>query len=219
MIRSHGIPLYMREKLEKKPELKIIDATCPFVKRTQEHVRELANAGLQVIVVGEARHPEVIGLLSYAFDQAIVIGSKDDLRLVPKGKKLGIVSQTTQSPESFQEIVSLLRQIGDVVEVRNTICGATTSRQKEAGQLSASSQLMLIIGGRNSANTRHLVELCQKIQSNTFLIETADEIKDEWFNNIEKVGVTAGASTPNWLIEEAITKINSIAGKNQVSPF
>lgn len=209
IIRSHGVEQKDIEEAQKK-NLDIVDATCPFVKKAQEHVKSLSEAGYGVVVVGDADHPEVQGIVSYGGEQVFVVASGEGVKKLPKMKKIGVVAQTTQSFENLKNVVSECLQRGGEIRVYNTICDATAVRQEEAKELSGKVDCMLVVGGFNSANTHRLVEVCAELQPNTYHIETADEIDPAWFEGAALVGITAGASTPKWIIDEVMNKIEEL---------
>jgi 4-hydroxy-3-methylbut-2-enyl diphosphate reductase len=206
IIRSHGVAAGEIDEAVQK-ELEIVDATCPFVKKAQEHVKSLSESGYGVVVVGDADHPEVQGIVSYGGDKVFVVGSGEEVRRLPKMNKIGVVAQTTQSFENLKNVVSECLLRGGEIRVFNTICDATAVRQEEAKELACQVDCMLVVGGLNSANTRRLAEVCAEIQPRTHHIETAAEILPSWFVGVERVGVTAGASTPKWIIDEVVARI------------
>ncbi len=210
IIRSHGMKLEDLEKAQKK-DLKIVDATCPFVKKTQEFVRTLSKEGYTIVVVGEKEHPEVQGVISYGSTEVIVANSVEELRDMPRKRKIGIVAQTTQSQERLQEITAFCLTKASEIKVYNTICNATFIRQKESVELSKTVDCMIVVGGRNSANTKRLAEICASIQPRTHHIEIAGEIVPSWFDGVRRVGITAGASTPDWIIKEVVERVKEIA--------
>lgn len=209
IIRSHGVEQKEITEAQQK-NLDIIDATCPFVKKAQDHVKSLSDAGYSVVVVGDADHPEVQGIVSYGGEKVFVVASGDDVKKLPKMNKIGVVAQTTQSFENLRNVVSECLLRGGEIRVYNTICDATAVRQEEAKELAGRVGCMLVIGGFNSANTRRLLEVCAEIQPRTYHIETASEINPVWFEGVEQVGVTAGASTPKWIIDEVMNKIEQL---------
>lgn len=209
IIRSHGVASdEIGEAVQKK--LEIVDATCPFVKKAQEHVKSLSESGYGVVVVGDADHPEVQGIVSYGGDKVFVVGSGEEVKKLPKMSKIGVVAQTTQSFENLKNVVSECLLRGGEIRVFNTICDATAVRQEEAKELAGLVDCMLVVGGFNSANTRRLAEVCAELQPLTHHIETAAEIDSAWFEGVERVGVTAGASTPKWIIDEVMGKIEEL---------
>ncbi len=210
IIRSHGMKLEDLEKAQKK-NLKIVDATCPFVKKTQDFVRTLSKEGYTIVVVGEKEHPEVQGVISYGSTEIIVATSVDELKEMPRKRKIGIVAQTTQSQEKLQEITAFCLTKASEIKVYNTICNATFIRQKESVELSKTVDCMIVVGGRNSANTKRLAEICSSIQPKTYHIEVAGEIEPRWFEGVNRVGITAGASTPDWIIKEVVERVKEIA--------
>ena len=213
IIRSHGVELKeITEAQEKK--LEIVDATCPFVKKAQEHVKSLSEAGYGVVVVGDADHPEVQGIVSYGGEKVFVVASGEEVKKLPKMSKIGIVAQTTQSFENLKNVVNECLLRNGEIRVYNTICDATAVRQEEAKDLAKRVDCMLVVGGFNSANTRRLLEVCAEIQPRTHHIETATEINPVWFEGAERVGVTAGASTPKWIIDEVMNKIEELNKSN-----
>lgn len=209
IIRSHGVAANEIDEAQNK-KLEIVDATCPFVKKAQEHVKSLSESGYSVIVVGDADHPEVQGIVSYGGEKVVVVGSGEEVKKLPKMNKIGVVAQTTQSFENLKNVVSECLLRGGEIRVFNTICDATAVRQEEAKELARQVDCMLVVGGFNSANTRRLSEVCAELQPRTHHIETASEINVSWFKNVERVGVTAGASTPKWIIDEVVTRIEQI---------
>ncbi len=209
IIRSHGVEQKEINEAQQK-NLDIVDATCPFVKKAQDHVKSLSNAGYVVVVVGDADHPEVQGIVSYGSDTVFVVASGEDAKKLPKMKKVGIVAQTTQSFENLNNVVGECLLRSGEIRVYNTICDATSVRQEEARKLAGQVDCMLVIGGFNSANTRRLREVCAELQPRTHHIETAEEINPVWFKGAELVGVTAGASTPKWIIDEVMSKIEEL---------
>ena len=213
IIRSHGVASNeLAEAVNKK--LEIVDATCPFVKKAQEHVKSLSQSGYGVVVVGDADHPEVQGIVSYGGDKVFVVGSGEEVKKLPKMSKIGIVAQTTQSFENLKNAVTECLLRGGEIRVFNTICDATAVRQEEAKELAKQVDCMLVVGGLNSANTRRLSEVCKELQRRTYHIETAAEIDPAWFEGVERVGVTAGASTPKWIIDEVMNRIEGINKNN-----
>jgi 4-hydroxy-3-methylbut-2-enyl diphosphate reductase len=209
IIRSHGVAAgEIDEAIQKN--LEIVDATCPFVKKAQEHVKSLSDAGYGVVVVGDADHPEVQGIVSYGGDKVFVVGSGEEVKKLPKMNKIGVVAQTTQSFENLKNVVSECLLRGGEIRVFNTICDATAVRQEEAKELACQVDCMLVVGGFNSANTRRLAEVCAEIQPRTHHIETASEIDPDWFDGVKRVGVTAGASTPKWIIDEVMAMIEEL---------
>jgi 4-hydroxy-3-methylbut-2-enyl diphosphate reductase len=209
IIRSHGVTAAELADAVQR-ELEIVDATCPFVKKAQEHVRRLSAEGYVVVVVGDAEHPEVQGIVSFATGQVFVARSGADVAHLPKMAKVGVVAQTTQSYEHLESVVcECLKKAGEL-RVFHTICDATAVRQTEAVELARQVDCMIVIGGYNSANTCRLAEVCSLLQPQTHHIERADQIEATWFAGVTKVGVTAGASTPKWLIDEVIERIQSM---------
>ena len=203
VIRSHGVPRRICEKIEELG-LECVDATCPFVKRIHKIVEKESASGFQIVIIGNAGHPEVEGIRGWSHTPAAVIESETEaLQFVPEeGKKLCIVSQTTFNYNKFQELVEIFRKKGYDISVVNTICNATEERQTEAKDIAAKVDAMIVIGGKHSSNTRKLYEICSGECAHTCLIQTLDDLHLELPEAVRLVGITAGASTPNKLIEE-----------------
>lgn len=206
---SHGVA---QEKLSKARELcdEIIDATCPYVAKVHRTVRELAKAGMQVVVVGDPAHSEVKGILSAAGPGAVAVSSPEEAAELPLTGRIGVVAQTTQAEDRFQEIVGIIRGRAQDVRSVNTICVATRQRQEAAHAVAPEVDVMFVIGGRNSANTNRLRELCEEAGVPTYHIETATEIRNEWLNGKSTAGISAGASTPDWLIKEVQDRLEEV---------
>ncbi|WP_129126733.1 4-hydroxy-3-methylbut-2-enyl diphosphate reductase [Geomonas oryzae] len=209
IIRSHGVASSELEAAV-QAELEVVDATCPFVKKAQEHVATLSKEGYDVIVVGDAVHPEVQGIVSYATGRVYVVSSGKEVDRLPRMAKMGVVAQTTQSFEHLNDVVAACLERGGETRVYNTICDATAVRQYETKKLAGEVDCMVVIGGFNSANTKRLAQICRELLPRTHHIETAGQIDPAWFEGVSRVGVTAGASTPKWLIDEVIARISAI---------
>lgn len=213
VVRSHGITVEEMQDIEAQ-QLEVIDATCPFVKKAQDFAAQLSDEGYLVVLIGEADHPEVQGIFSYAVGEAVVITSAEEVGSLPNNSKIGIIAQTTQPLENLQEIVSACLSKAKELRVYNTICDATTLRQREARQIAADVDLMLVVGGFNSANTTRLARLCHEQQPCTYHIETAAQLQDDWFAAKNRIGITAGASTPGWIINEVLQRLENISQIN-----
>ena len=198
IIRTHGIPLTLSKELSSSG-FEIIDATCPFVKKAQYYAKLLNEEGYQVVILGEKNHPEVKGIMSYAND-VIIVNSKTPL---PKLKsKVGIVVQTTQSLDALRNVISDATIHAKEIKVYNTICNSTAQRLIETEKIAHKVDIMIVVGGKNSANTTQLTKLCKSLSVPTYHIETPSEIKQEWVKGVKRLGITAGASTPEWIIKE-----------------
>jgi 4-hydroxy-3-methylbut-2-enyl diphosphate reductase len=208
IIRSHGVPPGVLVQAREKG-LVIIDLTCPFVSKAQRDAESLHMEKYQVVVIGEKKHPEVQSILGYAGDNAVVIETVNDVEGLKLDARLGIVAQTTQSYGNFSEIVLTLLRLSKELKVFNTICSSTKERQDSARMLAGQVDLMLVVGGRNSANTSRLVSVCAQEGKQTHHIEVADEIQPGWLEGVARVGVTAGASTPDWVLADVLDKLKS----------
>jgi 4-hydroxy-3-methylbut-2-enyl diphosphate reductase len=207
IIRSHGVHPDILKKL-KAQNFKIIDATCPRVRRAQKYVEKLIKEGYYVIIVGEKDHPEVKGLLGYAGKKAEIYS--DNLKL--KKRRIGVVPQTTLDIEHFNTAVSNLMRSVLEMKIYNTICHETVLRIKEALKIAKKADVMIVLGGRNSANTTRLYQICKKIKP-SYHIESAKEISLKWFKGIKSIGITAGASTPSEQIIEVVKHIRKMFPK------
>lgn len=204
IVRTHGVPFDLMNRLS-QTGYNVIDATCPFVKKAQHYAKLLKDEGYQVIILGDRGHPEVEGLVSYAGASAIVVNENER---IPKIKKnVGIVVQTTQRIESLKKLFIKVIEHANDVKVYNTICNSTAVRLKETADLAKGVNVMIVVGGKNSANTTQLAKLCRDLDVATYHIETSSEIKSAWFRNTKKAGVTAGASTPDWIIKDVVKRI------------
>jgi len=205
VIRTHGIPKPLLAELRQK-DVEVIDATCPFVTKPQEIVERMSEEGYSVVIFGDKNHPEIKGVMSYAKDPVVVL-SVEELKGKPLKERVATVAQTTRKFEEYQKIVNYLMQHKKEVRVFNTICNATFENQDAARELSQKADVMIVIGGKNSSNTKQLFNICKENCSDSYLIENAKELKKEWFDGKKLCGITAGASTPNWIIEEVIENI------------
>jgi len=202
IIRSHGVGKYIYDKLEEKG-LCVVDATCPFVKKIHAIVQEEKKVGKGIVIIGNKEHPEVIGIQMWAGETAVVVGTKEEAKsFVSKKKKLCIVAQTTFNYEKFEELVAIIRKKEYDIIVLNTICNATKSRQGEAKRIAGEVGAMLVIGDKRSSNTQKLFEICKDACKATYYIQTIDDLDLNQLSSVETVGITAGASTPNTIIEE-----------------
>ncbi len=204
IIRSHGVGPETYEAVRQRG-LELVDATCPHVRKAQLSAKTLSDDGYHVIIIGEKEHPEVQSIYKWISGTAEVIETVEEAKALKTYARLGIVSQTTFSGKMFQRIVGELLEKSRDIRILRTICTATDQRQAAAVDLASKVDLMLVIGGKNSANTTRLAELCAK-RCKTYHIETAAELQDEWFDKIDKIGITAGASTPDWIIKEVYKK-------------
>ncbi len=211
IIRSHGVPPRLLAQARERG-LNIIDLTCPFVGKAQRDAETLKKEGYQVVVIGEKKHPEVQSIAGYAGDTAVIVEKAEDMEGLQFQNRIGIVAQTTQSYGNFSQIVLKLLRLSKELKVFNTICNSTKERQEAARVLAGQVDLMLVVGGRNSANTGRLASVCKQEGKVTHHIEVADEIQPEWLQNVDKIGVTAGASTPDWVLESVIRKLQEQGG-------
>jgi len=208
IIRSHGVTRQVEETLKKKGH-NIIDATCPFVKKIHRAVDEHSRAGEHIVIIGNPDHPEVRGIVGWinGNDYSVIPDEKSAFNFsVNSQASICIVSQTTFNHNKFQELVEIINQKGYHIIVLNTICDATNKRQVEAFDIASQVDAMLVIGSKNSSNTQKLYEICKTRCNNTYYIQTADDFQPSDLSSIESVGITAGASTPNNIIEEVQKK-------------
>ena len=225
VISSHGISPYRAEEIRKR-SLKMVDTTCPFVRNAQDMAGHLSREGYRVIIAGDANHPEVKALVDFArFARGIrcpqtnadLAGKKacvvkdakgvKALRLKPK-EKIGVLSQTTQAMDNFLPVVRAVIEARPAgLRVFNTICKDAEERQCSAKELARGVDMMLIVGGANSANTKRLFDVCKKITRSSYLIETGKDLKSKWFNGVKTIGITSGASTPDWIVKSVANEV------------
>lgn len=203
IIRAHGVPEEICRILEKR-KLECIDATCPFVKRIHHIVEKESGAGRRIVIVGNAGHPEVEGIMGWCRGPVTVLKDPSEAEnfAVPEGEKICVVAQTTYNYNKFHNVVEILGKKGYNSIVVNTICNATEERQRSARTLAAEADVMIVIGGKHSSNTRKLYEICKEECAHTYFIQTLDDLHLELPKTAALVGITAGASTPNNIIEE-----------------
>jgi len=209
IFRSHGVSLRDLIKAREK-SLRIIDATCPIVKRAQLYAKYLHRHGYDLLIVGDAQHPEVEAIRSYIPEGVDVVEDVEASQRLGPWEKLGMIAQTTQSFSLFKEVVAVCLERVKELRVFNTICHATTIRQMEAVEIAKKVDCMIVIGGYNSGNTQRLAAICRDIQPHTYHIETAQELHPRWLAGREKIGLTAGASTPSWIIKEVELKVRRL---------
>jgi 4-hydroxy-3-methylbut-2-enyl diphosphate reductase len=215
IIRSHGVSPSVIEKL-KGASLEIVDATCPFVKDVHNKAMKLEKEGYPVLILGNPNHPEVIGIAGH-IKNPIIINSLEEVRELPKMAKLGVVCQTTLNLNFFQQAIAILASKVKELKVYNTICNATSIRQREARELAQEVDVMLIIGGKNSSNTTKLYHISSRVNPRSYHIESKEEIREEWFKGARSVGITAGASTPKWVIDEVVEHLSTIIKGGKLS--
>lgn len=213
VFRSHGVTVEVQKQAQEK-NLKIIDATCPLVKVPQNFAKKLSQNGYFVVIVGDKDHPEVQGVKSYVENgEVMVVKGPEEVDSLPERPKVGVISQTTLKKKVFLDVVEKCQSRFKEVKVHNTICSATKDRQEAALELAQSVECVVVIGGRNSSNTQKLYDICRDNTAHAYLIEEETELKSEWFKDIKKIGITAGASTPHALIskvQDSISKLVSI---------
>jgi len=209
-LSAHGAPPETTAEAERRG-LRVVDGTCPFVRKAQLAARDLAQAGYAVLIFGDPAHREVIGILGWGGRRASVVAGPDALPAARPGGRIGIVSQTTQNTANLRRLVEAVtaRWFGELAELRviNTICDASVRRQEAAEQLAREVEAMVVIGGRESANTKRLSEVCARTGTPTYQVEDVDDLSAAWFAGRRTVGVTAGASTPDWVVTRVTDRL------------
>lgn len=222
-ITAHGVGPQVMEALERMG-VAIVDTTCPIVTRSQQWAKRLAGEGFAVVIFGDPEHKEVRGVLGWAGGRGIAIADEADLDRLPDDlpSRIAVLSQTTHTEARFASFVRRLfeTRMERISELRiiNTLCNATTSQQAAAQELARRVDLMIVIGGRDSANTRHLAEVCRQEGVETHHIETAGEIQPQWLAGRERAGVTAGASTPDSAVDEVVARLEEMASRLEATP-
>ena len=206
-VRAHGVTPKVHENLKARSS-KMVDGTCPFVKTAQERAASLSKDGYVVVISGDIKHPEVQGIMGYVNGDVVVLSDTDAIPSYLLGKRCGILSQTTQKVATFMSLVSSFVSISPEIKVYNTICKATLARQESVCRLASCVDGIIVLGGRNSANTRKLAEIANDAGVSSVWIEHADELDGGWLLEKEDIGIAAGGSTPDWLIKELIKKLN-----------
>lgn len=208
IIRTHGITKNDLEELKKKTN-NITDATCPFVTKPQEICERMSKEGYQIIIFGDVKHPEVKGVMSYCQNEPVVIDKLEALKDIKISDKVALISQTTKNVEIFLKIADFLIPQCSECRVFNTICNATFDNQDSARSLAKEVDVMVIVGGKNSANTKQLYNISKEFCQDCYLIEEAQELQETWFIGKQICGVSAGASTPNWIIDKVVERLKS----------
>ncbi|WP_300348944.1 4-hydroxy-3-methylbut-2-enyl diphosphate reductase [Clostridium sp.] len=209
LIRSHGVKESVIKDLEGKG-LIVKNATCPYVTNIQQKVKKCYEQGYKIIIVGDENHPEVIGINGWCNDSAIITNGKEELKNIPM--KVCVVSQTTEKKSTWNKVLNEIVNESKEIVAFNTICSATDVRQKSVQELSKESDIVFVIGGKNSSNTTKLYEICKKECARSYHIENVKELDETLLQdeNIKNIGITAGASTPDWIINEVIEKIKEL---------
>ena len=210
IIRAHGVAPQAYDELKSRG-LRIMDGTCPYVHYSQRKAMELHRDGYTVVIVGDKDHPEIRGILGYIQDEGYAVKTVDEARQLPDLQKIGVIAQTTISPRKYQLVIEALRERAPEVKVCETICDATEENQKAVRSLSREVDLLLVIGGRHSANSNKLVEAAREHCPASFLIETSSEIDPASLRGVRRVGVSAGASTPDWMIQQVVERLRHLA--------
>jgi 4-hydroxy-3-methylbut-2-enyl diphosphate reductase len=210
VIRTHGIP---KDELKvlKEQKNRVIDATCPYVTKPQQIVEKMSSNGYSVVIFGDKNHPEIKGVVSYAEgEEAFIVLDESELEELPLRNKVAVVAQTTRKPEDFLKIVNALILKHKEVRVFNTICNATFENQDAAADLAKDADIMIVIGGKHSSNTKQLHSIASRGCKDSYLIENESELKEEWFRDKKLCGISAGASTPDWIVQNVINRIKEI---------
>lgn len=210
LIRSHGVGPAVYAEAEKKG-LHIVDATCPHVKKAQQDAKKIVEQGKKLIIIGEKAHPEVISISQWGANRAIIIDREKEAEEILPADSLGVVVQTTFSQEQFKRIAAVLQTKTKNLDVHMTICTATQQRQNAAIALAKTVDAMIVVGGKNSANTRRLAQVCKEQGCPTYHVETAAELQTAAFRGMNHIGITAGASTPDWIIQEVVEIMGKFA--------
>jgi 4-hydroxy-3-methylbut-2-enyl diphosphate reductase len=210
IIRAHGVTPQAMQSLKSRG-LKVMDGTCPYVHYSQRKAVELREAGYAVVIAGDRNHPEIQGILGHIDDEAYVVKTVEDARKLPPLERAGMIAQTTISPKKYQAIIEALREKTRELKICETICDATEENQRAIRSLSAEVEMLYVIGGRHSANSNKLVETAREKCQRAKLIETADEIDPEDLRGVSRVGISAGASTPDWMIQNVVERLREIA--------
>jgi len=210
LIRTHGVPPEVYKEAKKLGK-SIIDCTCPFVAHAQKWAKKFYEEGYVVVVVGKKDHPEIVGIVGHTDGNAIVVSSSSeiDLNLI-KNKKVGVVAQTTARLDMVEDVVKALLEDASEVRYANTRCNTTQKRQEQVEKLAEEVEVMVVVGGKNSSNTKRLYEIAAKKCKKAYLIESPDEISPDWFYNVKTVGVTGGASTPPEIVLQVYEKIKNL---------
>jgi len=218
VIRTHGIPKDELATLNAQDH-KVIDATCPYVTTPQNIVQKMSEEGYSIVIFGDESHPEIKGVVSYAQDlnDAFIVLEPEALEVLPLKGKVAVVSQTTKKPEDFAKIVTALMATRKEIRVFNTICNATFENQDAAAELAKNADVMIVIGGKHSSNTKQLHSICKRDCEDSYLIENCNELEASWFDEKALCGITAGASTPDWVVQNVIDKIQEMKKVETVS--
>ncbi|MBN1871986.1 MAG: 4-hydroxy-3-methylbut-2-enyl diphosphate reductase [Candidatus Omnitrophica bacterium] len=209
--RSHGIKSDVLKKIQAK-RISIVDATCPFVKNAQMITKRLAGEGYFVVIVGDKGHPEVKSLMSYSPRKVAVVANRNDAsRLKVDKGKIGVVSQTTQSFKNFRNVMDeLMKKKFTEIRMFNTICSDVSMRQMAAERCSKANEVVIVVGGRNSANTKKLREICDKQGTSSYHIENKEEIDPKWLRGKSRIGIVSGASTPRWIVDDVVKRLKEL---------
>lgn len=208
IIRTHGITKGDLAEL-KKSDIKVIDATCPFVTKPQQICEKMSKEGYDIVIFGDEKHPEIKGVKSYAVGKVFVVLEESELEGVKLAQKVAVISQTTRKVEKFMQIVNYLMLCVKEVRVFNTICNATFENQEAVKNLAVRADVMVVVGGKNSSNTKQLYLISKTACEDSYLVENELELERTWFEGKSLCGVSAGASTPDWIIQKVIDKLES----------
>ena len=206
VIRTHGIPKNELEALNEN-SVDVVDATCPYVTKPQQICQEMSEAGYDIVIFGDEVHPEIKGVKSYATHGATVVTSSKELENLKLRDRVALVAQTTRKVEDYMEVANYLIPRHKEVRVFNTICNATFENQEAVRKISKKADVMIIIGGKNSSNTKQLFSISRDNCSDSYHIEDENDLEYEWFNNKSYCGISAGASTPDWIIQNVLDSI------------
>lgn len=209
VIRTHGIPKQELALLQER-DVNVIDATCPYVTKPQQICEEMSAQGYDIVIFGDEVHPEIKGVKSYAEDHVFVVNSVDEVDDLRLREKVAVVAQTTRKIEEYQEIVGRLMATHKEVRVFNTICNATFDNQDAVRKLSQEADVMVIIGGKNSSNTKQLHSIAKDYCADSYYIESQEDLREGWFSGKNFCGISAGASTPDWVINDVIARIKAL---------
>ncbi|OHD84714.1 4-hydroxy-3-methylbut-2-enyl diphosphate reductase [Sulfuricurvum sp. RIFCSPLOWO2_12_FULL_43_24] len=209
VIRTHGIPKQELSTLHER-QVNVVDATCPYVTKPQQICEEMSAQGYDIVIFGDEAHPEIKGVKSYADDHVYVVNSPDELDALKLREKVATVAQTTRKIEDYQQIIGKLMAKHKEVRVFNTICNATFDNQDAVRDLAQKADVMIVIGGKNSSNTKQLHSIAKEYCPDSYHIESQDDLQENWFDTKTFCGISAGASTPDWIIDEVVAKIKSL---------